>query len=126
MIESRTGAGTIVATESVAGSAPDGNTVLLIANPLVINPHLRKVTYDPLTSFEPICHLVNLPSVIVVNSTSPYHTLADLFATARQAPKPRWSLSPKASFRSASAAPHSAILFANNMTNTAASFASLT
>jgi hypothetical protein len=33
----------------------------------VINPHVRKVTYDPLTSFEPICRLVT--SECVATST---------------------------------------------------------
>jgi tripartite-type tricarboxylate transporter receptor subunit TctC len=86
VIENRTGAGTIVATESVASAAPDGSAVLFVGNPFVINPHLRKVTYDPFKSFEPICNLVNLPSVIVVNSTSPYHKLADLLSAARAKP----------------------------------------
>jgi tripartite-type tricarboxylate transporter receptor subunit TctC len=86
VIENRTGAGTIVATDSVAGAAPDGNILLLVGNPLVINPYLRKVTYDPLTSFEPICNLVKVPTVIVVNSASPYHTLADLLDAAHARP----------------------------------------
>jgi tripartite-type tricarboxylate transporter receptor subunit TctC len=86
VIENRAGAGTIVATESVARAVPDGNTVLLTGNPFVINPHLRSVTYSPLTSFEPICNLVNVPSVFVVNSLSPYRTLADLLNSARVKP----------------------------------------
>ena len=44
------------------------------------------MTYDPLTSFEPICHLVSFPVVIVVNSTSSYRTLADLLNAARAKP----------------------------------------
>jgi tripartite-type tricarboxylate transporter receptor subunit TctC len=39
-----------------------------------------------LTSFKPICHLTNTPSVIIVNNASPYHTLADLFDAARAKP----------------------------------------
>jgi tripartite-type tricarboxylate transporter receptor subunit TctC len=44
------------------------------------------VNYHPLTSFEPICLLVNTPTVIVVNSASPYRTLAELFEAARTRP----------------------------------------
>jgi tripartite-type tricarboxylate transporter receptor subunit TctC len=62
------------------------NTLLITSPILVINPHLRKVNYDPLTSFEPICHLANAPSVIVVNSASRYRTLADLLDAARAKP----------------------------------------
>jgi tripartite-type tricarboxylate transporter receptor subunit TctC len=86
IVENRPGAGTIVASEAVANAAPNGDTLLFIANPLVINPHLRKVSYDPLTSFEAICHLVNVPNLIVVDSASPYRGLADLVDAARAKP----------------------------------------
>jgi len=84
--ENRPGAGTIVATEAVSRAAPDGNTLLLNANSFVINPNLRKLSYDPLTSFEPVCYLVRSPQVVVVNSASPYRTLADLIDVARAKP----------------------------------------
>ena len=58
----------------------------MLANSFVINPHLRKLNYDPLTSFEPICYLVRSPTVLVVNSASPYRTFADLVAAARAKP----------------------------------------
>ncbi|MFL5088078.1 MAG: tripartite tricarboxylate transporter substrate-binding protein, partial [Xanthobacteraceae bacterium] len=57
VIENRPGAGTVIASEAVARAAPDGSTVLIVANSFVINPNLKKVNYDPLTSFEPVCHL---------------------------------------------------------------------
>jgi hypothetical protein len=44
------------------------------------------VNYDPLTSFEPICELAGVPTVIVVNSASPYRTLADLVGAVRAKP----------------------------------------
>jgi len=86
IVEHRTGAGTVVATEAVARAAPDGNTLLVNANSFVINPHLRKLPYDPLTAFEPICYLTSSPQVLVVNSASPYRTLTDLLDAARQRP----------------------------------------
>jgi tripartite-type tricarboxylate transporter receptor subunit TctC len=58
----------------------------LVGNSFVILPHLRKLTYDPITGFEPICYLWQSPAVFVVNSASPYHTLADLLAAARAKP----------------------------------------
>jgi len=86
VVENRPGAGTALGTESVARAAPDGNTVLVVATPYLINPQLRHLNYDPLTSFEPICRLVSAPTLIVVNSASPYHTLADLIVAARAHP----------------------------------------
>jgi tripartite-type tricarboxylate transporter receptor subunit TctC len=85
-IENRPGAGTIIGTEAVAHAAPDGNTLLLTSPALLINPHLRKVSYDPLAGFEPICCLVSSPGVIVVNAASPYRTLGDLLDAARRKP----------------------------------------
>jgi tripartite-type tricarboxylate transporter receptor subunit TctC len=86
LTENRPGAGATIAYEAAARAAPDGNTVVISANSLVINPILRKVNYDPLTSFEPVCYLLSSPQVVVVNSASPYKTLGDLLAAARAKP----------------------------------------
>jgi tripartite-type tricarboxylate transporter receptor subunit TctC len=85
-VESRPGAGTLIGTEAVARAAPDGNTVLVVAPSFVINPTLRKVSYDALASFEPICHLAATPIVLVVNGASPYRTVAELLDAARAKP----------------------------------------
>jgi tripartite-type tricarboxylate transporter receptor subunit TctC len=84
--ENRPGGGASIAYEAVARAAPDGNTLVINGNSLVINPHLRKVNYDPITSFEPVCYLLASPNVIVVNSTSPYRTLNDYITAARAKP----------------------------------------
>jgi tripartite-type tricarboxylate transporter receptor subunit TctC len=44
------------------------------------------VGYYPIKSFEPVCQLVSAPTLIVVNSASPYRTLADLLDDARKRP----------------------------------------
>ena len=86
IIESKPGAGGIIAAETVARAAPDGNTLLVNTNGMVISSILRKVNFDPLTSYEPICYLVQSPQVIVVNSASPYRTFAEFIAAARAKP----------------------------------------
>jgi tripartite-type tricarboxylate transporter receptor subunit TctC len=86
VVENRPGAGNTIGTEFVSRSAPDGNTVLIVTPEFVINAHLRKLNYDPLTSFEPICYLVRSPQLIVVNATSPYRTLGEMFEAARAKP----------------------------------------
>jgi tripartite-type tricarboxylate transporter receptor subunit TctC len=86
VVENRPGAGGAVGTEAVARAAPDGNTILVVSTPFIIDPLLRKLGYDPLTSFEPICYLVSAPTVIVVNSASPYRTLAQMLDDARAKP----------------------------------------
>jgi tripartite-type tricarboxylate transporter receptor subunit TctC len=86
VIENRPGAGSIIGTEAVARAAPDGSTLLINAPYMLIGPQVKKVNYDPLTSFEPVCYLVSSPGVIVVNAASPYRTLADLLDAARAKP----------------------------------------
>ena len=86
LVENRPGGGTVIGTEAASRAAPDGNTLLITSVVFVINPHLRKLNYDPLTSFEPICNLTQSPQLIVVNSGSPYRTMADLINAARAKP----------------------------------------
>jgi tripartite-type tricarboxylate transporter receptor subunit TctC len=86
VIENRPGAGTVTATDFVSRQPADGNTVLVMSNSFVINSHMRKLNYDPLTSFAPVCNLVTSPNLIVVNAKSPYKTLADLIAASKTKP----------------------------------------
>jgi len=86
VVENRPGAAGLVGTEAAARGAADGTTLLLAANPYLIDPYLRKVSYDPLTSFEPICYLARIPTVVTVNAASPYHTLTELLDAARARP----------------------------------------
>ena len=86
VVENRPGAGTAIGTESVSRAAPNGNTLLINTANIVIGPHLRKVNYDPLTSFEPVCYLAKTPLLVLVNSVSSYRTLTELLNAARAKP----------------------------------------
>jgi tripartite-type tricarboxylate transporter receptor subunit TctC len=86
VIENRPGGGTTIGTEAVARAAPDGTTVLLVANSFVVNPALKKGNYDVAASFEPVCQLAATPMMLVVKADSPYKTVADLVAAARAKP----------------------------------------
>ena len=86
MVENRPGARTLSGQRLLRAPRLDGNTLLITTPEFVINAHLRKLSYDPLSSFEPICYLVRSPQLIVVNSASPYRTLTDLLNSARAKP----------------------------------------
>jgi tripartite-type tricarboxylate transporter receptor subunit TctC len=86
VIENRPGAGTVIGTEVVARATPDGGTLLITAPSILVNPHLRKLSYDPFVSFEAICRLITFPLFVVVHNASPYRTLADLIQAARTDP----------------------------------------
>jgi tripartite-type tricarboxylate transporter receptor subunit TctC len=87
LVENRAGASGMIAADAVSRAAPDGKTLLINSPDSLVVPHLRRLHYDPLTSFEPICYLVRAPLVIVVNTASPYLTLANLLDAARAKPR---------------------------------------
>jgi tripartite-type tricarboxylate transporter receptor subunit TctC len=86
VIESHPGAGTEIGTEYVSRSEPDGYTLGIISNSFVVLPHMRKLNYDPLTDFVPICELASFPPLVVVNDDSPYRTFAELIDAAHKQP----------------------------------------
>jgi tripartite-type tricarboxylate transporter receptor subunit TctC len=99
IIDNKPGAGAIVATEYVARSAPDGYTLLVGASgAMVINPAVyAKLQYDTLRDFIPVSELGSFPLILIVNAKSPFKSLADLVAYAKQNPD-------KANYASSSAA----------------------
>ncbi len=56
IVENHPGAGASIAYDLTARAAPDGNTIVVASNSLLINPLLRKVNFDSVTSFAPICN----------------------------------------------------------------------
>jgi len=60
--------------------------MLIVANSFVITPILKKLNYDPLASFEPVCLLTRSPNVLVVSSASEHKTLANLLSAVRAKP----------------------------------------
>jgi tripartite-type tricarboxylate transporter receptor subunit TctC len=82
VVENRPGAGTAIGTEVVARA----ETVLLTNPAFLINPHIKKVSYDPLTGFDPVCNMVNFPLVFVVPANSPLKSMADLIVMAKAKP----------------------------------------
>ena len=86
VVENRPGAAGALGTEVAARAAPDGATMVVVLNPFMIDPLVRSVSYDPIESFTPVCYLTDTPSVLVVNSKSPYKTLDDLITAARAKP----------------------------------------
>jgi tripartite-type tricarboxylate transporter receptor subunit TctC len=86
LVEDRAGAGGVIAAEAVSRAVPDGNTLLFYSPDLLISSYFRKLNYDSLASFEPVCYLVSYPTLVVVNNASTYRTLADFLDEARAKP----------------------------------------
>jgi len=87
VVENRVGAGGNVASEYVARSAPDGNTLLITANNHNVNPVIyAKVPYDPEKDFVPIIQLGQGPSVLAVHPSIKVNTVQELIAMAKAKP----------------------------------------
>jgi tripartite-type tricarboxylate transporter receptor subunit TctC len=86
LIETRPGAAGDIGSEAVSRAAPDGETLLINANPLVVNANLRKLSFDPLADLVPICQLVRAPTALAVSAASSYRTLGELLDSARLQP----------------------------------------
>jgi tripartite-type tricarboxylate transporter receptor subunit TctC len=86
LIETRPGAAGDIGSEAVSRAAPDGETLLINANPLVVNANLRKLNFDPLADLVPICQLVRAPTALAVSAASSYRTLGELLDAARRQP----------------------------------------
>ena len=87
IIENRPGAGTIIGTQSVATSAPDGYTLLMGTFANAVNPSLNaKLPYDADGAFAPVSLLARSFNLVVVNPASPIKSMADLIAAAKAEP----------------------------------------
>jgi tripartite-type tricarboxylate transporter receptor subunit TctC len=87
IIENKPGAGTIIGTQSVAGSEPDGYTLLMATFANAVNPSLyAKLPYDPHADFAPVALIARSFNIVVVNAASPVKSVADLIAAAKADP----------------------------------------
>ncbi len=88
VVENRGGGGSIVGTEFVNKSEPDGYTLLLgQSGPISINPAVYKnLPYDPVKDFAPISLTTTYPYVMVVNPALGVKTLKEFVALAKSKP----------------------------------------
>ena len=86
LIENRPGAGTIVATAAVAKAPPDGLTLLVATNSLLINPAIAKsLPYDTAKDFAPVSMIAVQPVALVANKSFEGNTVADVVARGEEA-----------------------------------------
>jgi tripartite-type tricarboxylate transporter receptor subunit TctC len=88
LVDNRAGAGSSIAAEYVAKSAPDGYT-LLIASPssILVNPIVsRKEGFDPRRDLMPVSKVTSSPLVVAANAGIGVTSLRELIAYAKQNP----------------------------------------
>src|ERR1041385_2264969 len=87
IIENKPGAGTIIGTQAVAASEPDGYTLLMGTFANAVNPGLyAKLPYDPHKDLAAVALIARSFNIVVVNSASPVKSITELIAAARADP----------------------------------------
>src|SRR5690242_16384908 len=87
IVESRPGAATNIATESVLRAAPDGHTLLLAAPANATNVALfAQLNFDFMRDVTPVAGIIRFPDVVDVNLSVPVHSIPELISYAKANP----------------------------------------
>ena len=86
--DNKPGAGTVIGTDLVAKSAPDGYNLVIATLAHAVNPSLlSKLPYNNDTAFAPVSLIGRGPNVLVVRTESPFKTVKDVLDAARSGKK---------------------------------------
>ena len=87
LVESKPGAGGIIATDAVAKAPRDGYTLLVTTPNHTINAALNpKLPYDTEKDLVPVAVIAEVPELFVANAAAPFATFAEFVDYARQHP----------------------------------------
>jgi len=87
IVDNRPGASALVGTHLVAKAAPDGHTLLAMANTFAVVPSIMSNPgYDPLKDFAGVSQTCLVPQVLVVNPALPARSVKQLVALAKARP----------------------------------------
>ena len=87
IVENRPGANSTIGLASVARSAPDGYTFVMVAQSALIAPRMmRNPPFDPLRDFAGVSLIATLPQMLVVHPSLPVKSVKDLIALAKARP----------------------------------------
>src|SRR6185295_6337469 len=86
VVENRSGGAGNIGFDAVAKSKPDGYTIMIASDPLVTNPLMGSVTFDPVKDFAPIITIATLSQVLAVHPSVPAKTFAEFIALAKAKP----------------------------------------
>lgn len=86
LIENKPGAGSVVGSNYVAKSAPDGYTTLFVSGSLATTAGSQNTPYDAKTAFEPITTVAEAPFVLLTREGFPAKNVKELIAYAKANP----------------------------------------
>jgi len=87
IVDNKPGGSTIVGTDALAKSTPDGYTLVVATLAHAVNPSLKaKLPYSQDKDFAPVILIGISPNVLVVSADSPYKTFQDFLVAAKANP----------------------------------------
>jgi len=87
VIDNKGGGNTLIGTELLVRSPPDGYTLIMQTNNLAVNPTLyKKLSFDTTKDLMPISLVARMPHVLVVNPGVPAKSVSEFIALAKQKP----------------------------------------
>lgn len=86
LVENKPGASSIIGTDAMAKSPPDGYTILMTNRAITVNPWLFKLPYDT-SKLTPITQLVSSPLLLVSSTSAPFTNLKELITYAKANPQ---------------------------------------
>jgi len=87
IVENKEGGGSLIGTMALVNAQPDGYTILIAANPLVILPsQYNKPPYDPTRDIIPISKFGSIPLVLAVSPSLGLNNMKELVAYAKTNP----------------------------------------
>jgi tripartite-type tricarboxylate transporter receptor subunit TctC len=90
-VENKTGANGNLGMEAAAKSAPDGYTILVSTDSVAGNPHVYKMSFDPLKDLVPVIQLSRQPMVLAAHPSLGIGSVVELITLARQQPGLRYA-----------------------------------
>ncbi|HYD56041.1 MAG TPA: tripartite tricarboxylate transporter substrate binding protein [Burkholderiales bacterium] len=85
--ENKPGGGTVIATDYVAKSAPDGHTILMVGFPFpLINSMFPNSGLDVTRDFKAVINVMSSPNALISRADLPYKSLAEVIAAAKASP----------------------------------------
>jgi tripartite-type tricarboxylate transporter receptor subunit TctC len=87
VVDNRGGGNTIIGSEALVKSPPDGYTLILVSSAHVINPLLLpNLPYDAIKDFAPVASIASTEQLLVIHPSVPANNLQEFIALAKSKP----------------------------------------
>jgi len=86
IVDNRPGGGTIIGSEALVKSPPDGYTILVVTSTHVVNQSLFSTPYDAIKDFAGVATVASAAHILVINNAFPAKNLQELLALVKANP----------------------------------------